>query len=115
VTLDRALELLSQPKALRGGRKNATPLRDLGPHPEDAASVGVFDGRYGPYVKHGTISASIPSGSDPQAITLEAAVDLLEAKRAAKGGSRKKAVKKQVAKKTKKKAAAKTKKAKKKE
>jgi DNA topoisomerase-1 len=115
VTLDRALELLSQPKAARGGRKNATPLRDLGPHPEDAASVGVFDGRYGPYVKHGTTSASIPSGSDPQTITLEAAVDLLEAKRAAKGGSRKKAVKKKAVKKAKKKAAAKTKKAKRKE
>jgi DNA topoisomerase-1 len=75
----------------------------------------VFDGRYGPYVKHGTTSASIPSGSDPQTITLEAAVDLLEAKRAAKGGSRKTAVKKKAVKKAKKKAAAKTKKAKRKE
>ena len=51
IGLDRALELLSQPKAARGRSKTATPLKELGAHPESGELINVYDGRYGPYVK----------------------------------------------------------------
>ncbi|NOT08889.1 MAG: type I DNA topoisomerase [Gemmatimonadales bacterium] len=81
VKLERALDLLAQPKLGRGRRAAPTPLKELGPHPEDKAPVALYDGQYGPYVKHGTVSASIPKGSDPASVTLAQAVDLLNAKR----------------------------------
>jgi len=80
VGLDRALELLSQPKS--GGRAKAEPLRTIGAHPGDGEPILVFPGRYGPYVKHGEINASLPKGADPEKLTLEEAVALI-AERAA--------------------------------
>lgn len=77
VGLERALQILAEPKAMRGRRAAATPLRVLGEHPADGQPVQLFDGKYGPYVKHGTLNASLPRGADPQAFTLEAAVTLL--------------------------------------
>ncbi len=76
VTLERAVELLREPKAMRG-RRAATPLREIGKHPSDQEPVQLFDGRYGPYVKHGDINASVPKGTDPATLTLDAAVQLL--------------------------------------
>ena len=58
--------------------------RALGEHP-DGGSVSVKQGRFGPYVNHGKINATIPKGTDPAGITLDAAVELLKA-RAAGGG-----------------------------
>ncbi|HZN98932.1 MAG TPA: topoisomerase C-terminal repeat-containing protein, partial [Gemmatimonadales bacterium] len=81
VTLKRALELLAQPKVGRGRRAAPAPLKELGPHPADKAPVALFDGQYGPYVKHGSVSASIPKGSDPAKVTLSEAVELLAAKK----------------------------------
>ena len=81
VTLRRALELMAQPKMGRGRRAAPAPLKELGPHPEDQAPVALYDGQYGPYVKHGTISASIPKGKDPQAVTLAEAIELLAEKK----------------------------------
>jgi len=81
VTLPRALELLAQPKQTRGRRAAPAPLKELGPHPADQLPVALYDGQYGPYVKHGSVSASIPKGSDPARVTLTEAVDLLAAKR----------------------------------
>ncbi len=86
VGLDRALELLSQPKG--GGRQKAEPLRTLGAHPADGAPVTVWPGRYGPYVKHGDVNASLPKSADPEKVTLEEALPLL-AERAAAGGGKK--------------------------
>jgi DNA topoisomerase-1 len=81
VTLRRALELMAQPKLGRGRRAAPAPLKELGPHPEDQAPVALYDGQYGPYVKHGTVSASIPKGKDPQRVTLAEAVELLAEKK----------------------------------
>jgi DNA topoisomerase I len=74
VELPRALELLSQPKAAARGPK---PLRELGPHPADGEPVVVFQGRYGPYVKHADTNATLPKGVTPEEVSLEAAVELL--------------------------------------
>lgn len=86
ITLARALELLAQPKAARGRRGTPTPLKVLGPHPDDQEPINLYDGRYGPYVKHGEVSASIPKDDDPATVTLEQAVDLLATRRAVGGG-----------------------------
>ena len=79
VKLERALELLAQEKKGRGG---ATMVREIGAHPKDGKTIGIYDGQYGMYVKHGTTNATIPKGSDPQKVTLEEAVELIKAREA---------------------------------
>ncbi|WP_372891144.1 type I DNA topoisomerase [Rhodosalinus sp.] len=88
---NRAVELLAQKKA-RGGRGAAAkPLKELGEHPEKGGAVNVMDGRYGPYVKWEKVNATLPQGTDPQEVTLETAVQLVEEKAAKTGAGRKKA------------------------
>lgn len=82
VDLDRALELLSQPKAGRGMRKPAEPLREIGVHPADSQPVVLMSGQYGPYVKHGEVNATLPRGTDPASVTLDQAIALIAAKAA---------------------------------
>ncbi len=82
VKLDRALELLAQK------RQKNTPLRTLGAHPESGDPIEVFEGRYGPYVKHKRTNATIPKGTDPDEVTLEQAVVLLAEKASKKGGKK---------------------------
>ncbi|MCP9848267.1 type I DNA topoisomerase [Cyanobium sp. Morenito 9A2] len=94
VALERAIELLAQPKRGRGGR---TALKDLG-SPEGASeSIQVFDGPYGLYVKQGKVNASLPEGKGAEDITLAEAIELLAAKaatgKASKAASRKAASK----------------------
>lgn len=65
VKLDYAFSLLALP-------------RELGNHPEDAVPVIVRNGKFGPYVVHGSHMRSIPKDLDPLVITLDEAVHLLE-------------------------------------
>jgi DNA topoisomerase-1 len=79
IGLNRALELLAQPKRGRGGR---TALKDLGT-PEGAnEAIQLFDGPYGLYVKQGKVNASLPEGTTADSLTMELAVELLAAKAA---------------------------------
>jgi DNA topoisomerase I len=80
VTLERALEILAEPKVGRGKRAAAKPLRELGGHPSDAEPVNIYDGPYGPYIKHGKVNASLPEGQTVEAITMDVAVEALAAK-----------------------------------
>jgi len=85
ITLARAVELLAAPKTgpSSGGR-------NLGPHPIDQKAVVLMDGRYGPYIKHGNVNATVPTDVEVATLTLDDAVDLLAAKAAkelAKTGS----------------------------
>ena len=82
VGLNRAVALLAEPG--RGRRAAATPIRVLGAHPDDGAEVAVFEGRYGPYAKHGSVFASVPKDADAETVTLETMLPLL-AEKAAKG------------------------------
>jgi DNA topoisomerase-1 len=104
VTLERAVALLAEPKGVRGQRGQATPLREIGKHPADNAPVLLFDGRYGPYVKHGDLNASLPKGADPATFPLDEAVRLIEergkAPKSAKRGRRPSAGTKRVVKKS---------------
>ena len=82
IAVERALELLAMPKPGRGRR---SPLRELGPHPDDGEQVAVFAGPYGQYVKHGKLNCSLPEGKTAQDVTMEEAVGLLAAKAEAQG------------------------------
>jgi DNA topoisomerase I len=81
VTLDRAKELLAQEKkSARRQRAAAREIRALGAHPDSGAAVRILDGRYGPYVTDGTTNASLPKGTAPEALTMDEAKALLEAR-----------------------------------
>jgi DNA topoisomerase I len=97
IGLDRAVELLAQAKT-RGG---ATPVKELGKHPDDEQPVNIFEGRYGPYVKHGKVNATVPKEREIENVTLEEALVWLAEKAAQKGvkTKKKKAAKKKTAKK----------------
>jgi DNA topoisomerase I len=90
VGLNRAVALIEEKKAKgpRKGRFGADPGRALGDHPDKGGPVVVKNGRYGPYVSHDGINATLPSDMMPDTITLEQAVGLLDA-RAARGGGKK--------------------------
>ncbi|WP_034491437.1 type I DNA topoisomerase [Afifella pfennigii] len=92
VGANRAVALLAEKK----GRPGKKELKALGEHP-DGGPVTVMEGRYGPYVHHGKINATLPRGKDPESVTLEEALALIEAK-AAKGGKTAKASKAKTAK-----------------
>ena len=86
IGLNHAVTLIAE-KGKSRGRGGAKPIRELGVHPEDEKPIGIYDGRYGPYVKHGKINATIPKDRDPAQLTLEEAVALIAA-RAAKTGKK---------------------------
>lgn len=77
ITLERAIEMLSQPKK---GRGKAAPLKELGPHPESQDPIQVLSGPYGPYIKCGKVNVSLPEGVTPDTVTLEQAIALINEK-----------------------------------
>lgn len=86
VGFNRALALISDaPKK--------SPAKTLGDHPKDKKPVTVRAGRFGPYVQHGTLRATLPKGTSADTVTLEAAVEILAAKAARNGGKGGKAAK----------------------
>jgi DNA topoisomerase-1 len=114
IGLNRAVTLIAEKRAGKGagrGRGAAiAPLKELGNHP-DGEPINLFNGRYGPYLKHGTINANIPRGADPVSITLEQAIELVDARAAAAPSTKmkgKRPAKKAAAKAPAKKAAAKS-------
>ena len=74
-------------------------MKELGNHPEDAAPVQIFEGKFGPYVKHGATNATVPKDTDISTVTMEEAVSWL-ADKVAKGGGTKAGGRKATAKKT---------------
>ena len=71
----------------RRSRGGASALRALGAHPRDKKPVELHAGRYGPYVKHGDVNATIPDRDKVDSLTLEEAVALLDEKTAKQGAS----------------------------
>ncbi len=97
VGMNRAVQLLAEKVASRGGRGVAAkPLRELGEHPEAGGPVNVMKGKYGPYVKWEKINATIPDTIDPEELTMAQAITLLD-ERAAKSGKKKPAARKKAA------------------
>jgi DNA topoisomerase-1 len=83
--LNRAVTLIAE-KALKGGRgrRAAAPGRVLGEHPEKGGEIVAREGRYGPYVSHSGVNATLPAGKTPDTVTLDEAVPLIDA-RASRG------------------------------
>jgi DNA topoisomerase-1 len=78
VTLDDAVKLFDQPKARRGAQQRI--LAEIGKHPKTEAPLRVLNGRFGAYVTDGVVHASLPRGQEPGTLTVEQAVDLIEAR-----------------------------------
>ena len=68
------------------GRFGGDPGRSLGDHPDKGGAVLVKNGRYGPYVTHDGINATLPSDKTPETITLEEALALIAARAERTGG-----------------------------
>ncbi|MFT6773991.1 MAG: DNA topoisomerase-1 [Paracoccaceae bacterium] len=81
VGINRAVDLIAQKLAGRGGRGDAAaPIAELGDHPEAGEPITVHSGRYGPYVKCGKINATLPKDVAPETLTLEAALEIIAEK-----------------------------------
>ncbi len=108
ITLEKALELLAQPKYGKGSARSAArktePLKSFEVSPITGKPVNLLSGRYGAYVTDGETNATLPRDITAEELTFETALDLL-AQRAAKGPSKKKAARKKATKKAVKKAA----------
>jgi DNA topoisomerase I len=90
VSLERALELLAEPKKGRASSgKSKAALKELGAHPEDGEPVNIYDGPYGAYIKHVKTNVSIPEGQTVEDMTLDAAVELLSSKASTSKSTRK--------------------------
>jgi DNA topoisomerase-1 len=80
---NRAMDLLANaPKK--------TPAKSLGNHPSDSKPVTIQSGRYGPYVQHASVRATLPKGDEADSMTLERAIELIAAK-AGRAGTKSKA------------------------
>ena len=82
VTLEKAIELLAS------RNKKSSTIRTLGEHQNSGETLVVKDGRYGPYISDGKVNASLNNLFDPETITLEEAIELIDEKRA-KGPTKK--------------------------
>ncbi|MEM7632655.1 MAG: type I DNA topoisomerase [Pseudomonadota bacterium] len=98
VGMNRAVQLLAEKLASRGGRGAAAkPLHELGDHPQEGGPVQVMKGKYGPYVKWGKVNATIPKGTEPENVTMDMAVQLIAEKAPKKKTTRKKTTTKKAA------------------
>jgi DNA topoisomerase-1 len=105
IGLNRAVTLIAEKltKGPRRGRFGADPGKPVGEHPTKGGMIVAKNGRYGPYVSHNGVNATLPRDKTPETITLEEAASLIDAraehapapqrprktaKRAAPGGAR---------------------------
>ncbi len=93
ITMDAAVELLRNTKK----RAAPTPLKELGNHPDDGGTVQIFEGKYGPYIKHAATNATVPKDTDIATVSLEQAVIWL-AEKAGKAGAKRRGGRSAVAK-----------------
>ena len=95
IGLNRAVSLLAEKAASARTRRGPNVIKELGEHPALGGKVQVMTGRYGPYVRHAKVNATLPRDRAPEQVTLEEAVELIAAK-SGKEPARKKPAKKSV-------------------
>ena len=72
----------------KGRRFGADPGRALGDHPAKGGPITAKKGRYGPYVSHNGVNATLPADKTPETVTLDEAVALIDARAERTGGPR---------------------------
>jgi DNA topoisomerase-1 len=82
IGLNRAVTLIAEKRAKgpRGQRFGADPGRPLGDHPVKGGTVVAKNGRYGPYVSHEGVNATLPADRTPETVTLDEAVALIDSR-----------------------------------
>jgi len=75
IGLNRAVTMIAEAKP---GRISSSIIKDLGEHPEDKKPVRVMKGQFGPYIKYKSLNATIPEEKDPNELTMEEALILIE-------------------------------------
>lgn len=81
----RAVELLAQ------ANSGSAPIKMLGDHPTEGGNIAIYAGRYGPYVQHGKLRATLAKSQEPESVTLEEALTLLAEKAAKETPAKRKA------------------------
>jgi DNA topoisomerase-1 len=86
IGLNHAVTLIAEKKA-KGPRRRfgADPGRSLGDHPTKGGPIVAKKGRYGPYVSHDGVNATLPADKTPETVTLEEAVALIDARAGSSG------------------------------
>ncbi|GAB4315100.1 MAG: type I DNA topoisomerase [Bacteroidales bacterium] len=70
ITLERAIELMQEKK--QKDRENLIKTFEHDP------PVSILKGRYGPYIKQGKTNCPVPKNKDPESLTLEECLELIE-------------------------------------
>ncbi|CAM5368905.1 DNA topoisomerase 1 OS=Afipia felis OX=1035 GN=topA PE=3 SV=1 [Afipia felis] len=95
IGLNRAVTLIAEKIAKGPSRRfGADPGKEVGDYPARGGKIMLKKGRYGAYVSIDGINATIPDDKEPDQITLEEAIALIEARAAKTGGKTKRAAKK---------------------
>jgi DNA topoisomerase-1 len=105
IGINKAVTMIAEAKP---GRRSSNEIKTIGEHPEDKKPIKIMKGSYGPYVKYKTINATIPDDKDPESITMEEALDLIEKRLEYDASKKGKTLKKKPLKKEKKKSKIKT-------
>lgn len=105
IGINKAVTMIAEAKP---GRRSSNEIKTIGEHPEDKKPIKIMKGSYGPYVKYKTINATIPDDKDPESITMEEALDLIEKRLEYDASKKGKTLKKKPLKKGKKKSKTKT-------
>ena len=92
IGVNRAVTVIAEKKS-KAPARGSSVIKELGEHPDDGKPVNIMNGRYGPYVKHNKINATIPKDEEPDSVTLERALELIAARVAKAGAGKKKAKK----------------------
>ena len=92
IGVNRAVTVLAEKRAGGGKsrfqRAKPTVLVSLGEHPAAGGKIDVLEGKYGPYVSHNGVNATVPKGIEPDKLSVDEAIRLLD-ERIAKGGGSK--------------------------
>ena len=82
VDLDFALDLLNQPQKSRGRRASSEVLKEWEKSIKGKKKkIQLLSGRYGPYIKYDKINVSLPKKLNPDSVTLNQVLDLVEEKK----------------------------------
>lgn len=60
-----------QPRGEKASKRAApAPGKEFGKHPSDGKPISLKSGRFGPYVQHGKLNATLPKEMNPDVVTL---------------------------------------------